>query len=131
MDFLFSIGQLFGKAAINLPYILGGGFLTSIIALLVIWFVFPTAIPIIGNILKPVSKLVGELFVKFTKALVSGFNDIFDDTRTILTCAVCLILVSGYYSYNYEKLLKEPTANFCKPVIDDLRKDFRFVKRRK
>lgn len=130
MDFLFSIGDGIGALFSLVPWILGGGAIVSIIGLLLVWFFAPHLAPIIGKTAGPILELATDLFVKFTRAIVAGLTDIFDDTRTILTFVVALALVAGFYSYKHENKFQNPTAKQCKPVIDELRKDYKFIKRK-
>jgi uncharacterized membrane protein YvlD (DUF360 family) len=131
MDLIFDISGGIAKTFSYLPWILGGGFLSSIIAILILWFVAPHIIPIIAGFVKPIAELASELFTKTIRAMVHGFKDIFDDPKTILTFFIAIILVFLYNSFYYEQKHINPTFESCKPVISELRKEYKFIKRRK
>ena len=114
-----------------LPWLFGGG-LVTIAAIVALWFIAPTAIPIIGSIIKPVAEVAGNLLGNIGRAVSDAvsfaINDIFDDGRTILVVVAALFIVSSFYSWKYEDQGK-PTFESCKPVIDQLRKEYKFIER--
>ena len=118
---------------LNIPwgFILGGGLLTSIALILALWFGGKPVADIASAILTPLSKFAGETLVKIGNAFVdiisAGLNDIFDNTKTIITVA---IITACCYGFTYYKFTYGDKSS-CEQVIKELRKDFKFIPRRK
>ena len=123
-----------------LPYVFGGGVVTVIIALCILVALWFGGKPIaeILNIVTLIAKPIGELAGKFIKMigdiLLVGFNDIIDNGKTIFTVFFLSIMIYMWFYYTYPHTNKvhitEASFKTCKPVIDSLRKDFRFVRRK-
>ena len=108
------------------PWVLGGGLLASIAGILALWFVAPHLMPVVGNVLQPVGKFLGETFVKFGNILVHGFMDIVDDGKTVITVLVLIIGLHSWFYYSTDQVhISKASIQTCKPVIDALRKAFR------
>jgi uncharacterized BrkB/YihY/UPF0761 family membrane protein len=117
-----------------IPYVLGGGFLTTIAIILGLWFFAPHLMPAVGAIIKPIGELAGKFIKMIGDILLVGFNDIIDNGKTIFTVFFLSIMIYTwfYYTYPHTDKVHITKASFktCKPVIDSLRKDFRFVRRK-
>lgn len=115
-----------------LPWLIGGGLLGTIALGALLFFFAPSLMPVVGSFLKPISGFLGEAVVKFGKVLVHGVGDIIDDGKTIVTVAFLAGIIYGWFYYSYPKgqTITEVNYSACKPVIDDLRKKFKFIKRK-
>lgn len=99
-------------------YIIGFGALGLVF--LSIYF-YPFLQPIL-KFLEPVFGKFGEIFADMLGWFWDGLKDIADNMKTIFT--VALIVGASVWWF-------KPTYNVenCKPVIEQLRKDYKFVKR--
>lgn len=114
------------------PWLVGGGLISTVVLLVVAFFFAPALMPAIGSFLKPVAGFLGEAIVNFGKVLMHGIGDIIDDGKTIVTVAFMTCLIYGWFYYSYPKgqVISEANYKTCSPVIKDLRKKFKFVKRK-
>lgn len=112
------------------PWVLGGGIISTVVLLIVAFFFAPALMPAIGSFLKPIAGFFGETLVKFGKVLVHGIEDIIDDGKTIVTVVFMSLLIYSWFYYSHNGTSSKPTYESCKPVIQDLRKKFKFVKRK-
>lgn len=115
-----------------LPWLLGGGVISTVILLAVAFFFAPSLMPVVGSFLKPIAGFLGETIVSFGKILAHGIGDIIDDGKTIVTVTFMTVLIYGWFYYNSPKqpIIQDASYKACKPVIDDLRKKFKFIKRK-
>jgi hypothetical protein len=115
-----------------LPWLLGGGIISTVALLVVIFFFAPSLMPAVGSFLKPIAGFLGEAIVSFGKILSHGIGDIIDDGKTIVTVTFMTGLIYGWFYYSYPKgqVITEANYSTCKPVVDDLRKKFKFIKRK-
>jgi hypothetical protein len=114
-----------------LPWLFGGGTLATIAIILIVWKTGGDLSSIAASILKPIAAFSGENLASFGGVLKHGFADIVDDGKTTITVLFTMIALYAflYYSGN----VNSATVS-CKPAIEkavsDLRKDYRFVKRK-
>lgn len=119
--------------------ILGSG--AVVIALCVIaalWF----GKPFVDGVMKLLGPILSEVGAFLAMALAwikdvlfnekeGGLKDILDGWRTIVTVGLIVFSALTLYSLSRPRIAQNiPTMAQCKPQIDILRKDFRFVPRR-
>lgn len=91
------------------------------------WFIgLPKLIEIASNLISivtPLLKGISEGLVEMVKVLYTGIVDILDNVRTIITVALigAILFFSGMLSTNPD----------CEQCIKELRKEYKFVKRKK
>ena len=95
------------------------------------WFIgLPKLIEIFANfveIVTPLLKGVSQGIVEFVKVLYAGLTDILDNAKTVLTVVLLGVVVFlGTLMYN----TKSCNLN-CESCIAELRKEYKFVKRKK
>lgn len=114
-------------------WILGGGTLGLIVVLAGLWFFGKDVSGIVSAVATPLAKFTGNALASFGEVLKAGFADIIDNGKTIVT-VFCLMF--GVYTYMYYFPAQGATHyGNCQVAVDkaikSLRKDFRFVKRRR
>lgn len=89
----------------------------------------PSVLQVVSSFLVSLSPLVkgfAEAVVEIVKRLWEGMKDMMDNFSSILF-VVTVACIAFFSAYNTSKI----DANSCKPVIDQLRKDYTFVPKRK
>lgn len=95
------------------------------------WFIgIPKLIEIFANlveILTPLLKGLSQGIVEFVKVIYAGLSDILDNVKTVLTVILIGVVVFlGSILYNTKSCKLD-----CEHCISELRKEYKFVKRRK
>lgn len=94
------------------------------------WFL-PFLKPVIelaSEFAKPLVRSASELLVWVLGKLAKGLADIMDSLATVVT-----VVLIGLACLAYGKAITlmpeapKPTAEFCKPIVEQLRRDYKFV----
>lgn len=104
-----------------LPWVSGAG----VAGYAVLWFLFPSFIPVIAEYLKALAPLVSGVArgaVEFVQALWFGLLDMLDNAKSVVF-VVTVICLSAYGGYQYAWLKHEA-------IITDLHRDYTFVKKK-
>lgn len=113
----------------NLPSWITGLTGFGIISWVLLALFAPSALQVLSSwlvALSPLVKGLAEALVMFVKMLWEGIKDVTDSLATIV-----LVLTLVVCTYLYAQINKPYTPDKCQHVVDQLRKDFTFVPKKK
>jgi hypothetical protein len=106
-----------------LPWIGGAGMIGYVLLAIFAQPLLSTLSTVVSSVVPPLVNFV----VWFSKDLVwPALNDIFDDLRTAVLVLLLMTMTALYFSAP-----QKATVSFCKPVIDQLHKDYTFIPKKK